>query len=54
MVDTGLARVMAHDAAAGLDRLELAPISRAAADQRAGRAGRTAPVINTQNTLATG
>ncbi len=43
VVDSGLARRLVHDAALGLDRLELAPISRASARQRAGRAGRTAP-----------
>jgi ATP-dependent helicase HrpB len=43
VVDTGLARVTIHDPALGLDRLELQPIARDSADQRAGRAGRTAP-----------
>ncbi|HYC53609.1 MAG TPA: ATP-dependent helicase C-terminal domain-containing protein, partial [Candidatus Binatia bacterium] len=43
VVDSGLARVMRFDAGVGLDRLELTRISRASADQRAGRAGRTAP-----------
>jgi ATP-dependent helicase HrpB len=43
VLDTGLARVLRWDAGAGLDRLVLGRISRAAADQRAGRAGRTAP-----------
>ncbi|MCB9915937.1 MAG: hypothetical protein H6828_12475 [Planctomycetes bacterium] len=43
VVDSGLARRMSHDPGLGLDRLELAPIARAAADQRAGRAGREAP-----------
>ncbi len=43
VIDTGLARVMTYDPAVGLDRLELTPISRASADQRAGRAGRTRP-----------
>src|SRR5262249_54512421 len=32
-----------YDPSVGLDRLELVNISRASADQRAGRAGRTAP-----------
>jgi ATP-dependent helicase HrpB len=45
VVDCGLARRLRYDAAAGLDRLELARISRAAADQRAGRAGRQGPGI---------
>lgn len=43
VVDTGLARRMRYDPSAGLDRLELGRISRAAADQRAGRAGRQGP-----------
>lgn len=43
VVDTGLARVAGFDPAKGLDRLELTRISRASSDQRAGRAGRTAP-----------
>lgn len=43
VVDSGLARMLMFDEATGLDRLELLPISRAAADQRAGRAGRTQP-----------
>ena len=41
VVDTGLEKAMRYDAAVGLNRLELVPISRASADQRAGRAGRT-------------
>ncbi len=40
VVDSGLARVLRYDEHTGLDRLELSPISRASADQRAGRAGR--------------
>lgn len=43
VVDSGLARVMRFDPGVGLDRLELEHISRASAEQRAGRAGRTAP-----------
>jgi ATP-dependent helicase HrpB len=45
VVDGGLARVLMMDAGLGLDRLRLVPISKASADQRAGRAGRTAPGI---------
>lgn len=45
VVDTGLARQMEFDASVGLDRLRLVPISRASADQRAGRAGRTQPGV---------
>jgi ATP-dependent helicase HrpB len=43
VVDSGLARVARYDPGVGLDRLELTRISRASAEQRAGRAGRTAP-----------
>ena len=43
VVDLGLARVAGYDPERGLDRLELGRISRASSDQRAGRAGRTAP-----------
>ena len=43
VVDTGLHRTPVYDPAADLTRLLLAPISRASADQRAGRAGRTGP-----------
>ncbi len=43
VIDTGLARIVRYDAERGIDRWELSRISRAAADQRAGRAGRTAP-----------
>lgn len=41
VVDSGLARVLRYDERTGLDRLELSPISKASAEQRAGRAGRT-------------
>jgi ATP-dependent helicase HrpB len=43
VVDTGLARVAAHSPWSGLPTLELRKVSRAAASQRAGRAGRTRP-----------
>jgi ATP-dependent helicase HrpB len=43
VVDSGLARINRIDAALGVNRLELTRISKASADQRAGRAGRTAP-----------
>ena len=43
VIDSGQARQMRVSPATGLPRLELVPISQAAADQRAGRAGRTAP-----------
>lgn len=41
VVDSGYCRQMRLDASVGLDRLELTPVSKASADQRAGRAGRT-------------
>jgi ATP-dependent helicase HrpB len=43
VVDSGLARRSSVAPATGLPRLELVPISRASAEQRAGRAGRTGP-----------
>lgn len=45
VIDSGLARVADQDPASGLPRLSLAPISRASAAQRAGRAGRTRPGV---------
>jgi ATP-dependent helicase HrpB len=45
VIDSGLARVLRHDAEVGLDKLQLEPISQASSTQRAGRAGRTAPGI---------
>jgi ATP-dependent helicase HrpB len=45
VVDTGLARTLMLDPGVGLDRLRLTPVSRASADQRAGRAGRTQPGV---------
>jgi ATP-dependent helicase HrpB len=45
VVDTGLARSLSFDPHVGMDRLRLAPISQASADQRAGRAGRTQPGV---------
>ena len=45
VVDSGAVRRLRFDPATGLDRLELGKISRASADQRAGRAGRQAPGI---------
>ncbi|QEL19049.1 ATP-dependent helicase HrpB [Limnoglobus roseus] len=41
VVDTGQARQLEFDPSVGMDRLRLVPISKASADQRAGRAGRT-------------
>lgn len=43
VVDSGWMRQLNYDATVGLDRLELTPISQAAADQRTGRAGRLGP-----------
>jgi ATP-dependent helicase HrpB len=43
VVDTGLERRSRFDPTTGMSRLELTRISRAASDQRAGRAGRVAP-----------
>jgi ATP-dependent helicase HrpB len=43
VIDSGQARFLRYDPAYGLDRLELGRISRASAEQRAGRAGRQAP-----------
>jgi ATP-dependent helicase HrpB len=43
VIDSGLARVARFDADSGFDRLVLERIPRSSADQRAGRAGRTAP-----------
>jgi ATP-dependent helicase HrpB len=43
VIDAGLARVAAHSPWTGLPTLALVQISRAAAEQRAGRAGRTRP-----------
>jgi ATP-dependent helicase HrpB len=43
VVDSGWHRLLRYDAARGIDRLETERIPRDSADQRAGRAGRTAP-----------
>ncbi|KAB2951122.1 MAG: ATP-dependent helicase HrpB, partial [Rhizobiaceae bacterium] len=45
VVDCGLSRVPKYEPATGLTRLETVRVSRASADQRAGRAGRTQPGI---------
>jgi ATP-dependent helicase HrpB len=45
VVDAGLARRPVFDAGTGLTRLATVPASRAAADQRAGRAGRLGPGV---------
>ena len=43
VIDSGLVRRAVFDPASGMSRLEVQRISRASAEQRAGRAGRTAP-----------
>ncbi len=43
VIDSGLARIAVYDSTRGLDSLLIRKISKASADQRAGRAGRTAP-----------
>jgi len=43
VIDSGLARIPRYDANRGLNTLLVEKISQASADQRAGRAGRTAP-----------
>ncbi|MYZ50031.1 ATP-dependent helicase HrpB, partial [Propylenella binzhouense] len=43
VVDSGFARRPRYDPGSGMSRLETVRVSRAAADQRRGRAGRTAP-----------
>ena len=45
VIDTGMARVPRFDPASGLTRLATVRVSRAAADQRRGRAGRTEPGV---------
>src|SRR5262245_38185408 len=45
VIDAGLARVLRFDEHVGLDRLVLSKISKASAEQRAGRAGRTQPGV---------
>jgi ATP-dependent helicase HrpB len=45
VVDCGLARVPRYEPDVGVTRLETVRVSRAAADQRRGRAGRTEPGI---------
>lgn len=45
VIDSGLARLPRHDPARGINTLLVERISRASADQRAGRAGRTAPGV---------
>lgn len=43
VLDSGMARIASFDQRRGIDTLTIQKISRAAADQRAGRAGRTGP-----------
>jgi ATP-dependent RNA helicase DDX35 len=43
VVDCGLVKLRAYDPTLGIERLNVVPVSRASATQRAGRAGRTRP-----------
>jgi HrpA-like RNA helicase len=45
VIDSGLARIPRYDPYRGINTLLVEKISRASADQRAGRAGRTAPGV---------
>ena len=45
VVDSGLSRLPKYEPATGITRLETVRVSRASADQRAGRAGRTQPGV---------
>jgi len=45
VIDAGLSRVPRYDPSSGLTRLQTVRVSRAAADQRRGRAGRTEPGV---------
>lgn len=45
VIDSGLQRVPVFEPATGITRLETVRVSRASADQRAGRAGRTEPGV---------
>ncbi len=45
VIDCGLARIPRYDPNRGINTLLVEKISRASADQRAGRAGRTAPGV---------
>ncbi|TPN89728.1 ATP-dependent helicase HrpB [Mesorhizobium sp. CU2] len=48
VIDSGLSRLPRYEPASGLTRLETVRVSRASADQRAGRAGRTQPGVATR------
>jgi ATP-dependent helicase HrpB len=45
VIDSGLQRLPVYEASTGITRLETVRVSRASADQRAGRAGRTEPGV---------
>ncbi|HEX3889612.1 MAG TPA: helicase-related protein, partial [Verrucomicrobiae bacterium] len=45
VIDSGLARIARHDSNRGINTLLIEKISQSSADQRAGRAGRTAPGV---------
>ena len=44
VVDVGLCKQKSYDPRTGMEALRVVPISKASAEQRAGRAGRVAPV----------
>jgi ATP-dependent helicase HrpB len=46
VIDSGLSRVSRFSARSGMSRLETVRVSRSSADQRSGRAGRTAPGVS--------
>ena len=45
VIDSGFAKIKVYNPRIGMDALQIAPISQAAANQRAGRAGRTGPGV---------
>ena len=45
VIDTGTARISRHSARSTIQRLPIEPVSQASAQQRSGRAGRTAPGV---------
>ena len=45
VIDSGLTRTLRHDPATGMNRLVTVPVSKAAAEQRKGRAGRLGPGV---------
>ena len=53
VVDTGVARISRYSRRLKVQRLPIEPISRASADQRAGRCGRVAPACASASTART-